>query len=87
MSPELPPFVNARARSAAAAPRSRRVSSPRTARRRSAAATASAARRGLLAVIGTGALVLGWYLISVDQQQQQTNREQTSRVNAIAPGP
>jgi hypothetical protein len=41
----------------------------------------------LLAVIGTGALILGWYLISVDQQQQQTNREQTSRVNAIAPGP
>lgn len=89
MSPELPPFIqtNARARARAAQVRSRRVASPRTARRRVAAVAASYARRGLLAAFSIGTLLLAWYSISRDQQEQQVIREQTARIQSIAPGP
>lgn len=77
MSPELPPFCNARARARirAAAPRSRRVASPRTARRRAAASAASYARRGLLAVFAVGTFLLAWYATSLDQKEQQHRRD------------
>lgn len=77
MSPELPPFCNARARARirAAAPRSRRVASPRIARRRAAAAAASYARRGALAVFAVGTFLLAWYATSLDQREQQHRRD------------
>ena len=89
MSPELPPFIatpRARARIRAAAPRSRRVASPRTARR-AAASAASLARGGAVTALALGLFLLAWYAVSRDQQQQQIYRQQVSRINAIAPGP
>jgi hypothetical protein len=89
MSPELPPFIqtNARARARASAPRSRRIASPRRTRSRFAFAAASHAYRGALTVFAIGALLLVWYSISRDQQEQQVIREQTSRIQFQAPGP
>jgi hypothetical protein len=78
MSPELPPFVDtsrARARIRAAAPRSRRVASPRTARRRAAASAASLTRGGALAVFAVGTFLLAWYAVSLDQKDQQHRRD------------
>ena len=87
MSPELPPFCNARARARASAPRSRRVASHRRTRSRFAFTAASHAHRGALTVFAIGTLLLTWHAISRDQQEQQVIREPTSRINAIAPGP
>ncbi len=77
MSPELPPFCNARARARirAAAPRSRRVASPRSARRRFAASPAAFARRGALAAFAVGTFLLAWYATSLDQKEQQHRRD------------
>jgi uncharacterized membrane protein len=87
MSPELPPFCNVRARAAAAKARSRRVTSPRRTRSRFAFAAPSHAYRGALTVFAVAALMLAWYGISRDQQEQQVIREQTSRIQFQAPGP
>ena len=87
MSPELPPFCNVRARAAAAKARSRRVASPRRTRSRFAFTAASHAYGRALTVFAIGTLLLTWHAISRDQQEQQVIREQTSRINAIAPGP
>jgi alkylation response protein AidB-like acyl-CoA dehydrogenase len=90
MSPELPPFIatpRARARIRAAAPRSRRVASPRIARRRAAAVAKALTSGGALTALALGLFLLAWYGVSRDQQQQQIYRQQVSRINAIAPGP
>jgi hypothetical protein len=89
MSIELPPFLqtNARARARASAPRSRRIASPRRTRSRFAFAAPSHAYRGALTVFAIGTLLLAWYSISRDQQEQQVIREQTSRIQFAAPGP
>jgi hypothetical protein len=91
MSPELPPFLptNARARARASAPRSRRVASPRRTRSRSrfAFTAASHAYGRAVTVFAIAALLLAWYAIGKDQQEQQVIREQTSRIQFQAPGP
>ena len=89
MSPELPPFCNARARARIrpAQVRLRRPAPPRRTASRFAFAAASYAGRGLLTAFSIGILLLAWYSISRDQQEQQVIREQTARINAIAPGP
>ena len=77
MSPELPPFCNARAsaRIRAAAPRSRRVASPRSARRRAAAFAKAFTYRGALTVFAVGTFLLAWYAVSLDQKEQQHRRD------------
>lgn len=78
MSPELPPFVDtsrARARIRAAAPHSRRVASPRSARRRLAAAAKAYAGRGMIALFAVGTLLLTWYAVGIDQKEQQHRQD------------
>jgi hypothetical protein len=77
MSPELPPFCNARARARirSAAPRSRRVASPRSARRRFAFASTANASSRLLTVFAVGTFLLAWYAVSLDQKEQQHRRD------------
>jgi hypothetical protein len=40
-----------------------------------------------MTVFAIAALLLAWYSISRDQQEQQVIREQTSRIQFAAPGP
>ena len=77
MSPELPPFCNARARARirAAAPRSRRVASPRRPNRCAAAFAKAFTYRGALTVFTVGAFLLSWYALSLDQKEQQHRRD------------
>jgi hypothetical protein len=78
MSPELPPFVDtsrARARIRAAAPRSRRVASPRRPNRCAAAFAKAFTYRGALTVFAVGTFLLAWYAVSLDQKEQQHRRD------------